>query len=241
MLGVGAGDRPPTPTRAGGPGDPGSGRFAEKGAGQPQGAGCGRRWPRKGLPARPGPPRAERLFPPARRRQSRPGREPRQVRPGLSPPSSPRPEKGFLPTRARSRRDSEILTLQRWKDQRGTGGQRQGETERQRYRDRESETESERDRDGERHRDKDRDTQRDRDSERDTPERYTRIDTDISPHLGRNTGSEIERQKERETQRRRDRAPHRPARALCSLLPSPPNQPLAGKAAGAGAGASPGQ
>lgn len=68
-----------------------------------RGAGSGRARPGKGLPARPWPPWAECLFPPAHRRQSRPGKEPRQVRAGPSPPSGPRPEKGFLPTRARSR------------------------------------------------------------------------------------------------------------------------------------------
>lgn len=45
--------------------------------------------PGKGLPARPWPPWAVCLFPPAQRRQSRPGKEPRQVRAGLSPSQVP--------------------------------------------------------------------------------------------------------------------------------------------------------
>ena len=47
--------------------------------------------PRKGLPARPQPPWAECLFPPAQRRQCWPGKKPRQVRAGLPPSLKPPP------------------------------------------------------------------------------------------------------------------------------------------------------
>ena len=67
--------------------------------------------PGKGLPARPWPPWAVCLFPPAQRRQSRPGKEPRQVRAGLSPSQVPALSRVFFLLEPEVGGDTVILTI----------------------------------------------------------------------------------------------------------------------------------
>lgn len=96
--------------------------------------------PGKGLPARPWPPWAVCLFPPAQRRQSRPGKEPRQVRAGLSPSQVPALSRVFL-LEPEVGGDTVILIMQRRKHE--TEIQRWEETETHRERERVRETQTE--------------------------------------------------------------------------------------------------
>lgn len=111
--------------------------------------------PGKGLPARPWPPWAVCLFPPAQRRQSRPGKEPRQVRAGLSPSQVPalsrvffllfllEPEVGGDTVTLTMKRRKHEREIQRWEE---TETQKEGESQRHKQRQRWKYRETERQR-----------------------------------------------------------------------------------------------
>lgn len=141
--------------------------------------------PGKGLPARPWPPWAVCLFPPAQRRQSRPGKEPRQVRAGLSPSQVPALSRVFL-LEPEVGGDTVILIMQRRKHEREI--QRWEETETQRERESQRDTNRGKDRNTEKQSQKDRDKVRERETE-----------------IVRGRQSQRGRERQRQSQRERDR------------------------------------
>ena len=126
--------------------------------------------PGKGLPARPWPPWAVCLFPPAQRRQSRPGKEPRQVRAGLSPSQVPALSRVFFLLEPEVGGDTVTLTMKRRKHEREiqrweeTEIQKEGESQRDTNRGKDGNTEKQKDRDKVREREtetvRERETQR---------------------------------------------------------------------------------
>ena len=121
-------------------------------------------------PARPWPPWAVCLFPPAQRRQSRPGKEPRQVRAGLSPSQVPALSRVFFLLEPEVGGDTVTLTMKRRKHEREiqrweeTETQKEGESQRDTNRGKDGNTEKQKDRDKVREREtetvRERETQR---------------------------------------------------------------------------------